>query len=108
MSLSKSGFTCSASCSGKGSSLEKDRVAGAGSGCGRIGVKSTVAPACTSADRESQTCREISCLNLICFPFRSFWWDYLDILHVVESLLFIASCFGCKCQALRIGVEHVV
>ena len=37
-------------------------MAGAGSGCGRIGVKSTVAPACTSANSESQTCREISCL----------------------------------------------
>ena len=43
-------------------------MAGAGSGGGRIGVKSTVAPACTSANRESHTCRDISCL--ICFVFR--------------------------------------
>ena len=74
ISLSKSGCTCSASCSGKGSSLEKDRVAGAGSGCGRIGVKSTVAPACTSANRESQTCKEISCFQSDHLPLNDLIW----------------------------------
>ena len=41
---SSEGCTSSASCSGNGASLENDLARGTGSGFGRIGVRSTVAP----------------------------------------------------------------
>ena len=66
-----------------------------GSGFGRIGVRSTVAPVCTSDIKESHTFNKVV---ILLFDSE----DHLDILHVVESLLFVASCFGSKCKTLKI------
>ena len=98
--IKQKSITSSASWRGKGASLEKDLASVGGSGFGSIGVRSTVAPVCTSAIKESHTFNKLVCKVpglVLLFESR----DHLDILHVVESLLFVAGRLGSQCKTLR-------